>query len=189
MAGMSRASTLAILLVPILACGGQTVGTAEGSASAASEPHASGSGGGGSSGSSTSLASEVTETSATTDFDDSAVSVPTPPDPGDAGACVDVDVASLDTSCTTAADCTAVAVGELCVPDDCSCNFAYISQSAVGQYQQMIESIPMTPNACACPAYGAAGCSPSGQCITCPLVTGPADGGWTKWPPGCPLPG
>jgi hypothetical protein len=92
----------------------------------------------------------------------------------DGAACVTIDVASYDRSCSVDSDCTLVAVGTLCT-GGCSCGAGPINKKSVPQYQADTAGVQLL--ACPCHAPGQVRCVQH-TCTLCSYGTGN--------PPGCP---
>ncbi len=107
----------------------------------------------------------------TSPSDPACIRPPGPPDAGfdaavatkvDGGTCVNVDVATYDTSCVTAADCILIFTGELCVPSSCPCQQDYVNIGEQARYDQAYNQLP--PSACSCPTAAGPQCV-GGACL------------------------
>jgi hypothetical protein len=94
----------------------------------------------------------------------------------DAGQCVDIDLASYDSSCTKASDCTLIPTGEVC-SGSCECGASPINLSGVARFKEATAGITFAD--CPCISPGPLDCI-GGTCTLCsgsPLPAGCADGG------------
>jgi hypothetical protein len=81
------------------------------------------------------------------------------------GQCVEVDISTYDTSCTTASDCIVIGQGDICADNCGSCPTAPVSASEQARYNQAISGIHFQ-GVCACPAEIAPSCV-RGKCVEC----------------------
>ncbi len=84
----------------------------------------------------------------------------------DGAACVDINAASYDTSCTTASDCTTIQTGTVC-SGSCGCGGTPVNTSGLARYQAATSGLSF--EACPC-AELPIGCV-NGQCTTCMFTT------------------
>jgi hypothetical protein len=88
------------------------------------------------------------------------------------GVCVDIQLSSFDTSCTTSADCVSVTTGTICT-GSCACGGSTINVSDQAKYDAELSSVH--PAECPCVSAGAPQCVGS----TCTICGGASS------PPGC----
>jgi hypothetical protein len=97
----------------------------------------------------------------------------------DGASCVDIELSSYSQTCSTASDCTLIAVGTICSgADACAeCTTTPINKSGEAQYQAAVSLVTVT-GICACPAEIVPSCV-HGTCTICAGSSDPAcsDGG------------
>jgi hypothetical protein len=80
-----------------------------------------------------------------------------------------IDATNYDQSCTQASDCVAVASGDFCSANACTCENAAISASAATQYQNDLSKAVQHPVTCPCPTPPTVECNQG----TCQIVSLP----------------
>ncbi len=97
----------------------------------------------------------------------------------DGAVCVDINLATYDTSCNSDSDCSLIVGGQIC-SRSCLCPGAPVSASEVSRYQSAISVLPPAVQTCDCALLGVPRCVNKTCTICGPGSTDPScnpDGG------------